>query len=168
MRRAFKLIVATAAVAAICAPRRPVPTLVFSPWAAVQFGGRITRSRGCRPRPGRVRCDRRAGWARASSALKSTSGAPELLPERRNDFGNNTVIDVMGNIIIGIPIGGTTGGGVRPYSPGGVGTDSVTDRWRDAVLQRIVVDQRVRLEREAVASWASSTTTSACGEIFAT
>ena len=24
-----------------------------------------------------------------------------------NDFGNNTVIDVMGNIIIGIPIGGT-------------------------------------------------------------
>ena len=27
----------------------------------------------------------------------------------------------MGNVIIGIPIGGQTGGGVRPYVSGGVG-----------------------------------------------
>src|SRR5437764_563932 len=32
----------------------------------------------------------------------------------KSDFGNNTVIDLMGNVIVGIPIGGTYGAGVRP------------------------------------------------------
>lgn len=31
------------------------------------------------------------------------------------------VTSVMGNIIIGVPFGGTRGGGVRPYASGGVG-----------------------------------------------
>jgi opacity protein-like surface antigen len=39
----------------------------------------------------------------------------------QNDFGNNTVIDVMGNVIVGIPLGGTSGAGVRPFVTGGVG-----------------------------------------------
>jgi opacity protein-like surface antigen len=38
-----------------------------------------------------------------------------------NDFGNNNVLTGMGNVIVGIPIGGTSGGGVRPYLTGGVG-----------------------------------------------
>jgi opacity protein-like surface antigen len=37
------------------------------------------------------------------------------------DFGNNTLLTLMGNLIIGVPVGGTTGGGVRPYVTGGVG-----------------------------------------------
>jgi opacity protein-like surface antigen len=28
---------------------------------------------------------------------------------------------LMGNLVVGIPVGGTTGGGVRPYLTGGVG-----------------------------------------------
>src|ERR1043165_3474992 len=39
----------------------------------------------------------------------------------QNDFGNNSVIDVMGNVIIGVPVGGTHGGGVRPFATAGVG-----------------------------------------------
>src|SRR5260370_32444892 len=38
-----------------------------------------------------------------------------------NDFGNNSVIDVMGNLIVGIPVGGTHGAGVRPYATAGLG-----------------------------------------------
>src|SRR4029450_7238712 len=38
-----------------------------------------------------------------------------------NDFGRNSVIDVMGNIIGGIPIGGTHGAGLRPYVTAGLG-----------------------------------------------
>ncbi len=34
---------------------------------------------------------------------------------------NGNVTTLMGNLIIGIPIGGQTGGGVRPYISGGVG-----------------------------------------------
>jgi len=37
------------------------------------------------------------------------------------DFGDNNVTTLMGNLIIGIPIGGQTGGGIRPYVSGGVG-----------------------------------------------
>jgi opacity protein-like surface antigen len=38
-----------------------------------------------------------------------------------NDFGHNTVLDLMGNVIVGVPIGGTHGAGVRPYVTGGLG-----------------------------------------------
>jgi opacity protein-like surface antigen len=38
-----------------------------------------------------------------------------------NDFGTNTVLDLMGNVIVGIPIGGRYGPGFRPYVTGGLG-----------------------------------------------
>ncbi len=34
---------------------------------------------------------------------------------------NSSITTLMGNVVIGIPIGGTTGGGVRPYVTGGAG-----------------------------------------------
>jgi opacity protein-like surface antigen len=34
---------------------------------------------------------------------------------------DSSVTTLMGNLILGIPIGGTTGGGVRPYVTGGIG-----------------------------------------------
>jgi opacity protein-like surface antigen len=34
---------------------------------------------------------------------------------------DSSLTTVMGNLVIGIPIGGTTGGGVRPYITGGAG-----------------------------------------------
>lgn len=33
----------------------------------------------------------------------------------QNDFGNNSVITAVGNLIVGVPIGGTYGKGIRPY-----------------------------------------------------
>ncbi len=38
-----------------------------------------------------------------------------------SDFGSNNVLTAMGNVIIGIPIGGTRGAGVRPYVTAGLG-----------------------------------------------
>lgn len=35
--------------------------------------------------------------------------------------GDSNVTSIMGNILVGIPIGGQTGGGVRPYFAGGAG-----------------------------------------------
>ena len=32
----------------------------------------------------------------------------------KSDFGNNTVMNLMGNVIVGVPIGGTHGAGIRP------------------------------------------------------
>ena len=39
----------------------------------------------------------------------------------QTDFGNNSVLNFMGNVIVGVPIGGTHGKGLRPYVVGGVG-----------------------------------------------
>jgi hypothetical protein len=36
-------------------------------------------------------------------------------------FGTNTVIDLMANLIIGVPVGGQHGAGIRPYVTGGIG-----------------------------------------------
>jgi opacity protein-like surface antigen len=38
-----------------------------------------------------------------------------------SDFGNNSVINLMGNLIVGIPVGGTHGSGFRPYVTAGLG-----------------------------------------------
>ena len=37
------------------------------------------------------------------------------------DFGDSNVTTLMGNLVIGAPIGGTSGPGVRPYGSGGIG-----------------------------------------------
>ena len=50
--------------------------------------------------------------------------APEFFSPEDNDldiFSDANVTTLMANVIVGIPIGGTTGGGVRPYVSGGAG-----------------------------------------------
>jgi len=39
----------------------------------------------------------------------------------QGEFGSNYVFDLMGNVIVGAPIGGTHGWGVRPYGTVGIG-----------------------------------------------
>jgi opacity protein-like surface antigen len=47
--------------------------------------------------------------------------APSFFGKSGTDIGDNNVLTLMGNIIIGAPIGGQKGAGVRPYVVGGVG-----------------------------------------------
>jgi len=37
------------------------------------------------------------------------------------EFGDSNVTTLMGNLVVGVPVGGQTGGGIRPYGSGGVG-----------------------------------------------
>jgi len=37
------------------------------------------------------------------------------------EFGDSNVTTLMGNVLVGIPIGGQTGPGIRPYGTGGIG-----------------------------------------------
>jgi hypothetical protein len=39
----------------------------------------------------------------------------------QGEFGSNYVFDLMGNLIVGAPLGGTRGRGVRPYATVGIG-----------------------------------------------
>jgi hypothetical protein len=123
MRSVLKALVIWAAVAVVSAPAAARAEGYVSPWAAVQFGGKLLIP------DVRDEVDR-SRWAFGVTAGGMGAGiiggeidfgySPSFFGTA-NDFGNLTVLTVMGNIIIGIPIGGTTGGGVRPYVTGGVG-----------------------------------------------
>ena len=47
--------------------------------------------------------------------------APNFFEQQNTSEIDGNVTTLMGNLILGIPIGGQTGGGVRPYVSGGVG-----------------------------------------------
>jgi hypothetical protein len=55
---------------------------------------------------------------------------PDLL-----NTGDSNVTSIMGNVLIGIPIGGQTGGGVRPYLAGGAGLLQTRVEDADAVFE---------------------------------
>ena len=123
MRSVLKAFVIWAAVAVVYAPAAARAEGYVSPWAAVQFGGKLLIP------DVRDEVDR-SRWAFGVTAGGMGAGiiggeidfgySPSFFGTA-NDFGNLTVLTVMGNVIIGIPIGGTTGGGVRPYVTGGLG-----------------------------------------------
>ena len=51
----------------------------------------------------------------APNFFESTEGDGDF------DYGDSNVTTLMGNVVLGIPIGGQTGPGIRPYLSGGVG-----------------------------------------------
>jgi opacity protein-like surface antigen len=111
MRRVFKALVLTAAVAFVSAPVHARADSYVSPWAGVNFGN-----------------DQYEGdWTYGVNIGNMGAGIIGFefgLGVAPNFFGegvDNSVIDVMGNIIVGIPVGGTSGAGVRPYVTGGLG-----------------------------------------------
>jgi opacity protein-like surface antigen len=44
-----------------------------------------------------------------------------LAPNVFDETVDNHVLDLMGNLIVGVPVGGTRGPGIRPYVTGGLG-----------------------------------------------
>ena len=114
MRRLMNVLIFTAAVAIVAAPTQARAEGYVSPWAGVNFGSSVDNGRG-------------AFGVNAGGMGKGIIGgelgfgySPSFFGTQ-NDFGNNTVIDFMANVILGVPIGGTHGAGVRPYATAGLG-----------------------------------------------
>jgi opacity protein-like surface antigen len=121
MRSGWKLFIAAAAVAVLGVPAPARADGFVSPWAAVQFGGKITNATGNIDN-GRAAVGVTAGGMGAGIIGGEVDfGYSPSFFGTQNDFGHNTVIDLMGNIIVGVPVGGTHGAGVRPFVTGGVG-----------------------------------------------
>ena len=85
-----------------------------SPWAGVNFGSDIDNGRGA--------FGVRAGamGAGAIGGEVNFGFSPKFFGTE-NDFGNNTVLDLMADLIVGIPIGGQYGPGFRPFAMVGLG-----------------------------------------------
>ena len=120
MRRALKACVVLAAVTIIWAPAQARADGYVSPWVAANSGAGFES--------GNVFDNGRAGFGVTAGAMgggifggEVDFGYSPSFFGTSSDFGNNSVIDVMGNLIVGIPVGGQHGGGIRPYVTAGLG-----------------------------------------------
>ena len=95
----------------------PTPALAdgfFSPWIGVNFANE--------PADGRTSFGVTGGGMRGGiiGGEIDFGYSPSFFGEE-NVFGNNNVLTLVGNLIVGIPIGGTQGPGIRPYVTAGGG-----------------------------------------------
>jgi opacity protein-like surface antigen len=111
MRRAIKALVLTAVVGTFWAPTQARAEGYISPFAGVNFGSTSIVNR---PTYG---VD--AGWMGAG--VIGAEAEFGYSPKFFGDSFDNHVLDAMANLIVGVPIGGTRGPGIRPYVTGGVG-----------------------------------------------
>ncbi len=116
MRRTIKVALLSAAVALVCAPIPARADGYVNPWAGVNFG------KGSEISNGRASFGVSGGYMGAGIIGGEASfGYSPSFFGTSDEFGTNTVIDLMGNVIVGIPVGGTHGVGFRPYVTGGIG-----------------------------------------------
>src|SRR5260221_2214775 len=114
MRRAIKTTLLTGALALVLAPTPARADGFITPWVGSAFGSNIKNGQttfgvsGGGMGAGIIGGEADFGWSPSFFGNKS-------------DFGNNTVMNLMGNLIVGVPVGGTHGAGVRPYVVGGLG-----------------------------------------------
>jgi len=114
MSRILKVVMLSAFVAVASAPTLAYADGFISPFVGTNFGNNTGN--------GRINVGGNVGWM--GSGVIGVEGDFGYAPNFFGDqgvFGSNSVIDVMGNLIVGIPVGGTRGVGVRPYGTIGGG-----------------------------------------------
>jgi opacity protein-like surface antigen len=110
----MKALIIAATIAVVCSPAPAWADGFVSPWIGTNFASE--------PSDGR----RALGLTAGSMGGGVIGGevdfgySPSFFGEE-TVFGSNNVLNLMGNVIIGVPIGGQAGVGVRPYVTGGVG-----------------------------------------------
>jgi opacity protein-like surface antigen len=117
MRRALKVFTLTAAIAAVCAPALAHAEGYVSPWVAANAGTRFGDFDNGRAGFG----VNAGGMGKGVIGGELDFGFSPSFFGNKSDFGSNSVIDFMGNVIVGVPLGGTRGAGVRPFLTGGLG-----------------------------------------------
>jgi hypothetical protein len=120
MRRVIKAIVLMAAIAFVCAPTPARADGYVSPWAGVNFGyNDIVRT--CTTSS----CAQSWSWGVNAGWMGAGIIGGEIgfgwSPDVYGNTVDNHVWDLMGNVIVGIPIGGQHGAGFRPYVTAGLG-----------------------------------------------
>ena len=114
MRGVLKVLVVAGALALVLAPAAADAEGYFSPWASAQAGSSFNNGRAG------LGFDAGGMGAGIIGGEVDFGWSPSFFGTQ-NDFGNNSVINLMGNLIVGVPIGGTRGAGVRPFATAGLG-----------------------------------------------
>src|SRR5947208_9693560 len=114
MRRVLKFVIVAATLAIVYAPAKAHADGYVSPFIGVNFANNSG--------DGRANFGVNAGGMGAGifGAELDLGYAPSFFGNQ-GTFGSNYVFDLMGNVIVGIPVGGTRGAGFRPYGTIGLG-----------------------------------------------
>lgn len=124
MRRASGIFGVTAALMIFAAPSPARAEGYVSPWIGVNFGSNPFDSlaNGREVDGGRTSYGVTVGYMGAGviGGEFDFGYSPSFFGDD-SDFGSNNVLTGMANVIIGIPFGGTSGAGIRPYVTGGLG-----------------------------------------------
>ena len=114
MQRVIKSLILAITAAVVLAPAQARADSFFTPWVGSAFGSNIQN--------GQTTVGISAGGMGAGiiGGEVDLGWSPSFFGTK-SDFGNNTVMNLMGSVIIGIPIGGQHGAGIRPYAVGGLG-----------------------------------------------
>jgi opacity protein-like surface antigen len=111
MRRAIKALVVASVFALLFAPATARAEGYVSPFAGVHFGN--------------DQLEKNFAWGVDAGWMGAGVIGGEIDfgygPDAFGETVDNHVLDVMGNLIIGVPVGGTRGPGIRPYVTGGLG-----------------------------------------------
>jgi len=114
MKRVIKSLILASAAAVVLAPMQARADGFVTPWVGSAFGSNIQN--------GQTTFGVSAGGMGAGIVGGEVDfGWSPSFFGTTSDFGSNTVMDLMGNVIIGVPVGGTQGAGIRPYVVGGLG-----------------------------------------------
>jgi len=124
MRRVSGILGVAAALMIFAAPAPASAEGYISPWIGVNFGQNPFDSfrNGDSIEGGRKSFGVTGGYMGAGiiGGEVDFGYSPSYFGDK-SDFGSNNVLTTMANVIVGIPIGGTRGAGVRPYVTGGIG-----------------------------------------------
>lgn len=118
MRRAVQALIVAAAVAVVSAPSVAHADGYIAPWISANAG----QNMGTNFDNGGAGFGVNAGGMGGGivGGELEFGWTPNYFGNSTN-FGANHVIDLMGNAIVGIPIGGQWGAGIRPFATGGFG-----------------------------------------------
>ena len=114
MKNVIKYLFPAFAIALVLAPVQARADGFFVPWVGSAFGSNI--------RNGQTTVGVSAGSMGAGIVGgEADFGWSPSFFGNQSDFGHNTVMNLMGNVILGVPVGGQHGAGLRPYVVGGGG-----------------------------------------------
>ncbi len=114
MKRIMNSLIFLSAIVVVLAPSQARADGFFTPWVGSAFGSNI--------RNGQTTVGVSAGSMGAGIVGgEADFGWSPSFFGNQSDFGHNTVMNLMGNLILGVPVGGQHGAGIRPYVVGGIG-----------------------------------------------
>jgi opacity protein-like surface antigen len=114
MRRGIQVLILTATVGLLWSPVPAAADVFVSPWVGTNFA--------TEPADGRASFGVTAGGMGGGiiGGEVDFGYSPNYFGDG-DTFGSNNLMNLMGNLIVGIPIGGQRGAGIRPYVTGGLG-----------------------------------------------